>query len=453
MSSPRPPNLALRTLLVEARWSGARLAREVNALAAEQGLTLRYDRTAVSHWLTGTRPHPPAGDLVAEALSRYLGRKVAVADAGLAVAHRAHGTHPPRGGEDAIAELQRLGAVTGRRSAARTGVFSLTALMLPGWDAPTGPPVPAPARRSSTGRTAPPDVAAAGLLLRLFSQHDTAFGAGRVRDPLRAYLATTVSVWLEQSTPPGLRGELCTVAGQLAYLCAFAHFDGNLQEQAQRYYLTGISLAREAGDRVGFALGARGLSIQALSLGHAREADRLAELAVRVGLPHAPAHQQAFLLGHLAVTQAHLGERRAAARHLIDAEKRLELSDSVPTPVGAFHFGSLSLQHAAVARAQQDHAVEARHLVASLQGRPQGENRARSLSLATLAEAQLNEGHLDLACQSWGAFLDLYPGVSSARAHDRLRVLLSRLRPYAAHSAVPPLLEQARALSGRRAAR
>ncbi|MFI0977427.1 hypothetical protein ACH4SP_10405 [Streptomyces sp. NPDC021093] len=445
----RPPNRTLRALLGEAGWSGARFAREINAVAAAHGLGVSYDRTAVSHWLAGTRPRPPVPEIAAEVLSRRLGRSVVAPDTGLAAPHDHHDTdRTARGGGSALDDLERLGALADRRDAARTGVFSVAPLLLPGWDSLLPSVVPA----ARAAAPAPPDARSATLLLSLFSRHEAAFGGGQVRDPLRSYLATTVTSWLRQPTAPRVRGELLTVANQLTYLCAFTHFDANLQAHAQQYYLTGINLAREAGDRVGFALGARGLSVQALSLGHVREADKLAELAVRVGAPQAPAHQQALLLGHLAVTQAHLGNRRAAARHLIDSEKRLEASDSSPTPVGAFHSSSLALQHAAVARAQSDHALEARHLESSLRGRPPEENRARSISLATLAEAQLNEGHLDRACRTWSAFLDLYGDVSSARVHDHLRVLISRLRPHAAHRLVPNVLDRARSLAAQHAA-
>jgi tetratricopeptide (TPR) repeat protein len=430
----------LRTLLSEARWSGARLAREVNAEASAQGLTLSYDRTAVSHWLSGTRPRPPAAEFAAEVLSRRLGRSVGALDTGLVPSStQSHGNAAPREGESPMDILERLGVPADRRDAARTGVFSLAALLLPVWD--SWPPGATQSVRTEARSV--PDAEAAGLLLSLFSQHDAAFGGGQVRAPLRAYLATTMTAWLRQPASPRDRSELLTVAHQLTYLCAFAHFDANMQAHAQQYYLTGIQLAREAGDRVGFALAARGLSVQALALGHLREADRLAGLAVDVGLPSAPAHQQAFLLGNLAVTQAHLGDPRAAARHLIHAEKRLDAADGSATPVGAFHPSSLALQHAAVARAQADHKREAQHLQSSLRGRPHQENRARTISLADLAEAQLNAGHLDQACRTWTAFLDLYENVCSARADDRLRTLIARLRSHAAHAGVPALLARA----------
>ncbi|MGP4115458.1 hypothetical protein ACTWP5_31745, partial [Streptomyces sp. 4N509B] len=82
--TPRSDNRRLRELLHEAGWTQEALARAVNALGEEIGAHLRYDRTAVAHWLAGTRPRPPVPQLAAEALTRRLGRVVTVAAAGFA---------------------------------------------------------------------------------------------------------------------------------------------------------------------------------------------------------------------------------------------------------------------------------------------------------------------------------------------------------------------------------
>lgn len=84
LMAKREPNGRLRTLLNDARWSGQDFARAVNGVAAETGLTLRYDRTSVSHWLSGTRPSAHVVALAAEALSRRTGRRISPADTGLA---------------------------------------------------------------------------------------------------------------------------------------------------------------------------------------------------------------------------------------------------------------------------------------------------------------------------------------------------------------------------------
>ncbi|MCR8945294.1 hypothetical protein NW249_24600 [Streptomyces sp. OUCMDZ-4982] len=460
----RTPNQALRLLLAEAGWSGAQLAREVNALGAAQGTPLHYDRTAVAHWLAGSRPRRPAPALVAEALSRRLGRPVREEDAGLGPRSGA-----AQGERDAVESLDEALRTTGRRRVALAGAYSLAALTIPygPLTKPYGPQ--AGACGSPFIRNAPPDlmpyttppslpsgrvgmahVASAQELLALFSRGDAVLGAGPVYEPLRQYLAATVLPWLKHDMRPAVRRELLTVASRLTYLCAFTHFDMNRHAAAQRLYLTSAELAGEAGDRVGRGLALRGLSVQAHALGHFTEAHRLAEQAANTALRHVPPHQQAFFHGQLAVTLAGRGDAGHAS-HLSLADRCLERSSSSGnTPVGAFHPGSLALQRAAVAVSTGDRHAAARALDLSLRHRPADERRSRALSLAELAEVQLAMGHLEQACRTWHEFLDVHPVVDSARADDRLRLLIARTRPYSGNPAVAALLGRVRETHRRR---
>ncbi|GGU65981.1 hypothetical protein FHX79_112077 [Streptomyces cavourensis] len=467
----RTPNQALRLLLAEAGWSGAQLAREVNALGAAQGTPLHYDRTAVAHWLAGSRPRSPAPALVAEALSRRLGRPVREEDAGLGPESGA-----AQGERDAVESLDEALRTTGRRRVALAGAYSLAALTIPygPLTKPYGPPAGAYGPPAGTSgppfiRNAPPDlmpyttppslpsgrvgmahVASAQELLALFSRGDAVLGAGPVYEPLRQYLAATVLPWLKHDMRPAVRRELLTVASRLTYLCAFTHFDMNRHAAAQRLYLTSAELAGEAGDRVGRGLALRGLSVQAHALGHFTEAHHLAEQAANTALRHVPPHQQAFFHGQLAVTLAGRGDT-GHARHLSLADRCLERSSSSGnTPVGAFHPGSLALQRAAVAVSTGDRHAAARALDLSLRHRPADERRSRALSLAELAEVQLAMGHLEQACRTWHEFLDAHPVVDSARADDRLRLLIARTRPYSGNPAVAALLGRVRETHRRR---
>ncbi|MFI8851589.1 hypothetical protein ACIGW3_15550 [Streptomyces sp. NPDC053499] len=82
-SRSRTPNRELRALLEESEWTQAAFARALARLGAEVGIHLRYDRTSVAHWLRGSRPDPRVRYLMAEALSRRLGRRITVADLGM----------------------------------------------------------------------------------------------------------------------------------------------------------------------------------------------------------------------------------------------------------------------------------------------------------------------------------------------------------------------------------
>jgi hypothetical protein len=82
---PRGPNEKLGTLLALAGISNAGLARRVNDLGAQRGLTLRYDKTSVARWVTkGMVPQGAAPHLIAAAIGSKLGRPVPLHEIGLA---------------------------------------------------------------------------------------------------------------------------------------------------------------------------------------------------------------------------------------------------------------------------------------------------------------------------------------------------------------------------------
>ncbi|KPC71522.1 hypothetical protein ADL35_35035, partial [Streptomyces sp. NRRL WC-3753] len=57
--------------------SNAGLARRVNDLGAQRGLTLRYDKTSVARWVSkGMVPQGAAPHLIAAAIGQKLGRPV-----------------------------------------------------------------------------------------------------------------------------------------------------------------------------------------------------------------------------------------------------------------------------------------------------------------------------------------------------------------------------------------
>ncbi len=81
----RGPNEKLGTVLALAGISNAGLARRVNDLGAQRGLTLRYDKTSVARWVSkGMVPQGAAPHLIAAAIGAKLGRPVPLHEIGLA---------------------------------------------------------------------------------------------------------------------------------------------------------------------------------------------------------------------------------------------------------------------------------------------------------------------------------------------------------------------------------
>ncbi|GAA3498957.1 hypothetical protein GCM10019016_060600 [Streptomyces prasinosporus] len=93
----------LGAVLALAGISNAGLARRVNDLGAQRGLTLRYDKTSVARWVSkGMVPQGAAPHLIAAAIGQKLGRPVPLHEIGLADADpRARGgPRLPRGTSD-----------------------------------------------------------------------------------------------------------------------------------------------------------------------------------------------------------------------------------------------------------------------------------------------------------------------------------------------------------------
>jgi len=454
------PNEALRALLAEAGWSGAELARRVNGVAAEAGLRLALDRRAVSFWLAGRHPRQPVPELVAEALSRGLGRQVGVVQAGMGRPHR-----PAPDPEDAVASLSQLAPPLGRGKVPADGTYSLSLLTVPAWaevvtqvntPARATGRKPAPGERITAGR-----VESAERMAWLFTGDDSAFGGGYAHAPLAAYLAHDIAPLLRAPASPALRTRLWAAATVMAYRCAFMCFDDEQQGLAQRYYRTALELAGHAGDPVAYAITLRALSVQARSLGHHRHAIQLAEAAIAAGRGKLTPLRQAFLLGQVAVAAAASQDRATALPALSAAERRLDQATSgtslgpatgplvLPAGqelIGDYHHAALAHQQAAVRALLGDRAGAITALQASLRCRPPGERRSRAITTARLAELQITEGHLDRAVRTWHAFLDDYPHLRSGRADTALKIMRSRLRPYTANSGAKEILARAAVL-------
>jgi len=430
-------NVVLRRLLAETGWTEARLAREVNAAGAETGLTLRYDRSAVSHWLAGRRPWGPVPSLLAESLSRGLGRAITVADLGLdTAAGGPGGDGEPAIAGDVTATLTELGDQ--RR---RTGAYSRTALAVPGWAraSVTAPGVtPTLASRLTAGQ-----VAAAEQITGVFDESDATFGGGRGRLALAGYLAHDVVPMLRMPARAALRTRMFTVATELTYLCAFMCFDDERHALAQRYYLTVLDLAAENGDAAGYAITQRAMSVQAGVLGHRVEALHLAEDAARTGRRVLPSERQAFFAGQLAVAAAGRGDRRGALAALRTAERLVSRADPAGCRMGRYHAAALYHQRAQAHALLGDRAESVAAFAESIRHRPVHERRSRAIVTAGLAEQQLAGGHLEEAVATWHAFLDDYPLLRSGRATTALRGMRSRLRPHSANAAVTRLLARA----------
>jgi tetratricopeptide (TPR) repeat protein len=467
MAASNVPNTQLRQVLAEAGWTGQQLASAVNVIAAETGVTVSYDRTAVSHWLAGTRPRGPGPHLIAEALSRALGQAVTPGQIGMAAqrgtapgagvvlpdgasAHPAM-SHPAASAsavDGIVAVLAVLGdAATDRRKLTAAGPYSPGATTV----GVTGDAILA---GNETSKLAHGQVVATTAMTGLFSSADLAFGGGHARVALARYLAYQVGPLLRLPARPRLRRQLLAAATELSYLCGFMFFDDELHGAAQRYYGAALGLAAANGDLPSQAITLRALSVEAGDLGHHRHAVHLAEAAVVTGRGTGPL-QRAFLDGQLAVAYAVAGDRRQALSSLIAAERRLDRATSRVSEagyrgaegpraaIGAYHRASFAHQNAAVLAALGNREEAITALTDSIRHRPYGERRSRAITLARLAELQLTTGHLEAAVASWNDFLDEYPALTSRRVASAFRTMRAAVRPHGRNPSAAALLRRA----------
>ncbi|MFD9977673.1 hypothetical protein ACFWZR_25795 [Streptomyces sp. NPDC059017] len=428
-------------MLKEAQWTGDALAKAVNVLAAEAGLSLRYQRPSVAQWLAGAVPRAPVPLLVAEAMSRRLGREVTAEDAGFTGPDDSRKTGTAFGGEDAGEVLHALARLSEEASHKRDDsrlVYALTAVEEMSSEARSR--TLWAAARPSGRRIGRAEVSSAEAMLQLLSSIEQTFGGGYVRTALATYLDTVIGSWLAAPSSPVVGRNIYSVAAKLSCLCGFVHFDDEQHGLGLHYYVSGLRLAASAEDDFTAAAVLRGLSVQAYTLGHRRQARWLAEGAARRGSPRVPGHLRAAVMGQQAVTAAAVGDRRVARDCLRLAERWLDDSAIPLVPIGAYHLGSLAHQHGEVALLLGDFQRAESFLRTAIRQRPPYEGRSRALILHKLAVLQLSQGELDAACDSWHQFVKASTSVRSHRVESAVAEMRARLLPYANYSEAASVL-------------
>ncbi|ARF53896.1 hypothetical protein [Streptomyces gilvosporeus] len=449
MPSSRRRNENLRALLTEAQWTQAALARSVNALAAEIGLDLHYDRTGVAHWLSGTQPAPPVPDLIAESLTRRLGRAVSPGVAGLLSPPCAPPSgRPAEGGspaETALTDVCALESDPARRTAARLAPYREAELAkLVADQHERSPRLPVSHDGADDG-----ELAVVRFAVRFYAASFNAHGGGSARSALAAYLADDIAPRLRE--PDGAAGHrgLLVEASRLTFLLARMYQDASVHGLAQRHFTTALRLAEESGDPTAPAVVLRGLSAQGLALGHRRMALDAAEAAVAAA--RAPgAATRAFLASQLAVAQAACGVRRAAVASLGVAERALEAQERGAGPGGpfaAYSRASLAFQSAEVLRHTGDPTAARTELHRSLVRRSDDDHRGLALSYARHAEILVGLGHVEEACASWNSFLDHYVHLRSGSADLAAVRLRKSLIPFRRVPAAAALLHRTGAMT------
>ncbi|MFP8883271.1 tetratricopeptide repeat protein [Streptomyces mangrovi] len=435
----RKPNEGLRRVLTESQWSQSQLALAVNRVGAEAGVPLRYDESAVSHWLSGTRPRKAVRPFIREALSRRLRRPVTLAEIGLEAEEASTGADTVEG----LMNLGRTDMDPSRRSVLGVGLFSV-ALTVPGWQDVVGRMEAVRAGR--TVRIGRPEVDMVVAMTERISELDDQFGGRHARPMAASFIVNTVSAYLRADAPEPVRKGMLSAASDLCYLTGYMAVDEGLQGLAQQYYLKALELAGAAEDHLTYCTTLRGMSVQAVDLGHGPEALRLADAAAAAS-PQAGPRMRAFLAGQQAHAAAQTGDRRTALAHLRDAEVAMEKAESRAKTFGSYDPAALAYHTSQVRHELGDTSGAIKAMAEANRLREPVYRRTRVLHLATAAERQMRIGHLEEASATWHSALDDYPHVQSGRVDDRIRTMFTLIRPHLRNRTARDLHDRARTVA------
>ncbi|MFI0261125.1 hypothetical protein ACH4OW_19055 [Streptomyces sp. NPDC017056] len=232
------------------------------------------------------------------------------------------------------------------------------------------------------------------------------------------------------------RGELRSLAAELARMAGWAYFDACRYSTARAYLAQALKLSLDQADRLFVANVLQTMSLQAMydsnpmnALALACQAQDTARAAVDQPLVMSmlylrEAFAQAMLSDspacHAAIDEAHRQYDRARGREQ-------------EAPFWARYFDEAKLiVDTGIALARLGEAPRAEPLIAEGLRRENGSRqRGRAFHAFWLASTQLQQGALDRACDSAGVALDLLAVVDSPRVKAHIRDFHQRLTPYA----------------------
>ncbi|MFG3117363.1 tol-pal system YbgF family protein [Streptomyces sp. NPDC048197] len=433
------PNETLARLHRETGWTLRQFAQEVNKLGTERGTPLRYREPSVHQWLNGHLPKESVRPLILEALARKLSRPVTHSEAGFPSPPADESGALPSTVEGLL-DLGRQDMDPSRRSVLGVGLFSV-ALTVPNWPDVVGRMEAV--RKSETQRIGMSDVQSVIAMTERLSDIDDQFGGRTARPMAAAYLVNTIAPYLRADAPEDVRKAMMAAASDLSYLTGYMAVDEGVHKMAQHYYLKALELAGASEDHLTYCTTLRGMSVQAVDLRHSVEALRLADAAAAAS-PQAGPRMRAFLAGQQAHAAAQEGNTRMALQWIKEAETAMEKAESQSKTFGSYNPSSLAYHVGQVRYELGDVTGSIQSLEESDRLRPNTFRRTSVRYLSMLAERQLQVGHLEAACKTWGRVLEIYPLVQSGQCDRSIVSMHSRIRPFLKNPTARDLHERAR---------
>jgi hypothetical protein len=452
----RTRNTKLEAVIQELGLPQARLTARFRAVAAENGAHEldSTNQSSIARWVAGARPSGRAPSILAETLSRGLGRIVTLADIGLAP-EGGTAAPSPEWSVDTLTTLVNLGGTDmdiDRRRILVGSAYSVAGLALPSdvwWEEAAER---ARAREAlSTHTVTPQDVDSVREMTVFFSRRDQQRGGRGVgRTALVAYLRTEVAAYLAGRFPSEeVRRAMTSAAGELAYLAGWTAFDAGEHPVALHWFTVATQLAEEARDAplAGHVL--RAMAHQAVDLKQPAQAVRLSTDSLAGKRYTNASWREKALIGVVhARGLAADNRRKEALATLLQAENalsRAEEGDDEPSRVWFFGQASLAHETAAALRDLGDLKGAEKQFRHSVRTRRSQFQRTHSVTLGYLGAVQVQQGQLEAACETWGQALDAMTGVQSGRARETVVQMRRALSPFRIRGGGPAAELDARA--------
>jgi tetratricopeptide (TPR) repeat protein len=428
------PNRPLADAMREAGISNKGLAARVADLARRDDHNISPDHVSVRRWLDGVTPQARTQRYIAAALSARLGRRIEPTDLGFSQGGATEGlpdaAYPSRP-ETSVDLLARLSGadleddpIVARSSWSKNATSGIVTGFL--FDQSADP---------SSNQSLQRAVGSADII-RATSSHlmdlDFRFGGGHVRRLLLFYFRTEVVPLLRKDHPDSTRQEIFRAAAEVAELLGWSAYDAGRFGAAQRYYASGLRLAREANDDLlgGWMLSS--LSHQANYLGRYNEAVQLARAAFNVTRGKGSDTVSCLSLAMEARALANLGDAQGCSRTIHKAENLFESRNANDDPPWIAFFNAEEL------------AGEAAHCFRDLGRAPETQTfsvlaldpqntppRTQAFIGMVNAAGALNGGDLDQALSTAAETLDLAASLESRRYLRYLSDFIRTLDRYA----------------------
>lgn len=399
-------------------------------VAAECGVDIRTNKSAVEHWICGVTPRADTGRYLAVALSRRLGRVLTRVDLGLAARDEDDEAIGLSLGADPLDVLLPLWRFElDRRRFLTTSAYSVAAAALPLSHVQE---IASRARAGRGGQTVGmTDVEAVrDMVQALDERHGGQHGRSALVTFLRDDVAPLCRVRFRTEQ---IRQQMFS-ASRAVHLLGWKSYDAGQQGLAQRYYLQSYALAAEScvTGHDGFVM--RTMAMQGLRIHRPEHCQALAETGWNRAKGKVDNQTEALFRVVHAHTLAKSGHRRAALAETDQARALLVTDPGDNPPFWALTWGppaaSVYSRTAKVYETLGEHQAAAEHYAHAAATRPRPSYaRIVALDLVASAEMQLRRDNIEEACATWTRALDHMNGVRSARTHKAVTRLRSDLAP------------------------